>query len=232
MNRAVEPELLDELPPADPRAAASRRDLRWLNAWMGNARTAARALRRAFAGQPPRGLADLGAGDGTFLLSMARRLPRAWQPMQALLLDRQPSLSPQTHQGFKRLGWQVQLVESEVLEWLRAPASPLCEAVVANLFLHHFAGPQLTELLARAAARCRVFVAVEPRRSAWGTVLCHWLWLLGCNAVTRHDAPVSVRAGFAGRELSGLWPEAGSWSLREGPAGLASHAFIAVQQSL
>jgi hypothetical protein len=33
------------------------------------------------------------------------------------------------------------------------------------------------------------------------------LWLIGCNAVTRHDAAVSMRAGFIRQELSALWPD-------------------------
>ncbi len=44
MNRIVKPELLDELPPADPRAVRSRRDLRRVNAWMRNHAIMARAL--------------------------------------------------------------------------------------------------------------------------------------------------------------------------------------------
>jgi hypothetical protein len=44
--------------------------------------------------------------------------------------------------------------------------------------------------------------------------------------VTRYDAPVSVRAGFRGQELSRLWPQSG-WTLREQPARLFTHAFAA-----
>ncbi len=36
MTRRLHPELLDELPPEDPRALRSRRDLQRLNVWMGN----------------------------------------------------------------------------------------------------------------------------------------------------------------------------------------------------
>jgi hypothetical protein len=53
------------------------------------------------------------------------------------------------------------------------------------------------------------------------------LWVVGCNDVTRHDAVVSVRAGFAGKELSPLWPEAPDWELAEHAAGSFSHLFIA-----
>jgi len=55
--------------------------------------------------------------------------------------------------------------------------------------------------------------------------------LIGCNRVTRHDAPASVRAGFTGRELSQLWPEPESWLLEERAAGPFSHLFVAQRKS-
>ncbi len=45
MKRRVTGELLDELPPADPRAVRSREDLLRVNGWMGNQGIMARALR-------------------------------------------------------------------------------------------------------------------------------------------------------------------------------------------
>jgi hypothetical protein len=33
---------------------------------------------------------------------------------------------------------------------------------------------------------------------------------LGCSAVTRHDARLSLSAGFKGRELSALWRRIGA----------------------
>ncbi|HPU57171.1 MAG TPA: hypothetical protein PLH97_12995, partial [Verrucomicrobiota bacterium] len=56
--------------------------------------------------------------------------------------------------------------------------------------------------------------------------------LAGCGRVTAHDAPVSVRAGFTGRELSALWPRLPGWQLCEQQVGLFSHLFIAQQTSL
>jgi hypothetical protein len=52
------------------------------------------------------------------------------------------------------------------------------------------------------------------------------VWVLGCNAVTRHDAVVSVRAGFAGKELSAAWPP-GAWQLEERVAWPFTHLFVA-----
>jgi hypothetical protein len=57
------------------------------------------------------------------------------------------------------------------------------------------------------------------------------LSFIGCNAVTCHDAPVSVRAGFKGRELSTLWPRDGEWEITERRAGLFSYLFVAHRKS-
>ena len=64
MNRIVQPELLDQLAADDPRAVRSRADLRRINAWMGNARFAARALTEIFPRSPPQQIVEIGAGDG------------------------------------------------------------------------------------------------------------------------------------------------------------------------
>jgi hypothetical protein len=53
------------------------------------------------------------------------------------------------------------------------------------------------------------------------------LGFIGCNDVSRHDAKISVRAGFAENDLSALWPADEGWRLMERPAGLFSHCFMA-----
>ena len=74
--RRVVAEILDHLPPDDPRAVRSRRDLRLVNRIMGHAALLARALDPAMTA--PRRLVELGAGDGTLLLRLARRRARRW----------------------------------------------------------------------------------------------------------------------------------------------------------
>jgi len=98
--------------------------------------------------------------------------------------------------------------------------------MLANLFLHHFPTAELTELLQGLARRARALVALEPRRSARALACSRLVSLLGCNEVTCHDAVASVQAGFAGHELSRLWP-GGDWALQERSAGLFSHYFAA-----
>ena len=226
MARRVEPEWLDELPAEDPRARRSRRDLARLNALMGNAAIVAGALRRAFPAGPE-SVAEIGAGDGAFALRLARRLPRAAGAAPFVLLDRRPALAPGIESGLAARGWRPQVVEADVIEWLRRDATPRFDAIVANLFLHHFEGGRLEELLARAAARCALFVACEPRRAPLALAGSRLLALVGCNDVTRHDAVASVRAGFDGTELTALWPRGRSCTLEEGARGLFSHAFVA-----
>jgi methyltransferase family protein len=236
MDRRVEPEFLDELPAADPRAIRSRRDLRSLNAWMGNARIMASALRSAFPHEPPLRILELGTGDATFLLRVAQRLAPYWPGTTALLVDRKQIVTPETLRAFEKLGWRAECVAADVFDWLRGSAAQNCDAIIANLFLHHFSESQLSMLLSEAARQTRVFVAVEPRRWNWSVWFCRLLWLIRCNEITRHDAVVSVRAGFAGDELSSLWPALthgastssnASWSLQERPANFASHLFVA-----
>jgi len=99
--------------------------------------------------------------------------------------------------------------------------------MTANLFLQQFAERQLKELLRLAAVRTKVLAACEPRRGRLPLMFSRMVRLIGCNAVTQHDAALSVQAGFAGRELSVLWPETPQWNLREGNAKLFSHAFLA-----
>jgi hypothetical protein len=169
----------------------------------------------------------MGAGDGRFLLGVARQLHPDWQGTRAVLLDRRNAVRPETHQAFETLGWRAETCEADVRDWLAQPAAPAYDVLSANLFLHHFQDAQLAELLRAAARSARVFIAVEPRRSLRSLFVSRLLWFIGCGQVTRHDAVASVRAGFTGRELSRLWSADDNWMLQERPAGWFSHLFIA-----
>jgi hypothetical protein len=223
IHRNVCPEWLDEMSPLDARALNSRRDLRRLNFWMGNARIMADVLSGALPGQAQARVIDLGAGDGSFLLRAARAC-RCRCRIQVDLVDRHPTPSAQCLGDLEKLGWKARVIASDVFEWL--DGQPRADAIVSNLFLHHFEGAALGRLLELAAQRCRVFVACEPRRGLMPLIASRLLLFAGCNAVTRHDAPISVRAGFRDHELSAQWPN-GDWRLREEPAGLFTHLFVA-----
>jgi SAM-dependent methyltransferase len=220
MERVVEPEWLDELPAQEPRAVHSRGDLRRLNWFMNHAGVLAGALRQRTA---PRRVIDLGCGDGSFALRLAARA--GWSGSEIVLVDRQPVISPSIRDGFAAHGNSVTVIECDVLQ--EFGVIPDADIMFTNLFLHHFHERELAGLLRDAAARCRVFVACEPRRGSLALFASRLVGLIGCNDVTRHDAPASVRAGFRDQELSRMWPDARQWSLHEGRAGLFSHLFIA-----
>jgi hypothetical protein len=224
MLRSVEPEWLDRLEASDARAKRARRDLRLVNALMRNAAFIARALEGSIT-EGAR-LADLGAGDGTLMLAVAQKLRPRPAGASLALVDRAGAVSEATIARFAALGWRASVHAVDASGWLRA--SRVChDAIIANLFLHHFSPEPLGDLLALVAERTRLFVACEPRRSLLALGASRALLLLGCGPETRHDAPTSVKAGFAGRELSRAWPGALPWTLEERRAGAYSHLFIA-----
>jgi hypothetical protein len=197
--RILETEWLDTLPASDPRAERSRRDLRRVNTIMGNARHIAAALRPYW--RPGMRIADLGAGDGSVLRAVETRLG----PIDGIPVDKADGL--------------------DVLDFLRQ-AGPRLDAIICNLFLHHLDGDVLSDVLAMAAERAPLFVACEPRRARIALQASKMLWVLGANEVTRHDAVVSVRAGFTGSELSAFWP-AENWIVEERLAWPFTHFFCA-----
>jgi hypothetical protein len=227
LARRVEPEWLDELPQADPRAVWSRRDLKRINGWMLQARIMTRLLVAAFDGRTPRNLIELGAGDGTFMLALAKRLGPRWRNVKVTLVDRQNIVTERTRRGFGDLGWQAEVISADVFDFLGRAAPGCADIVLANLFLHHFEGDSLAKLLKGAARLADAFAACEPWRAGSGLIGSRLLWAIGCNDVTRHDALVSVRAGFRGKELSELWPRDEAWHLEEGPALPFTHCFLA-----
>ena len=220
MLRVVEPELLDELPAQAPDAQRSRCDLVRINALMGHAEMIRKHLQRSRAKR----VVDIGAGDGTLLASALKGVSGI---QEVVLVDRQTIISDCTVTALRSRASKVTVVEADVFEWLRASADHDGTAIVANLFLHHFQRTALTELLKLAAQTCDIFIACEPRRGAWPGFAASLLGLIGCNRVTRHDARISVRAGFRDRELSAVWPKPDVWQIEEREAGLFSHLFVA-----
>jgi hypothetical protein len=226
MKRLVEPELLDDLPHDDPRAIGSRGDIARLNRIMGNERILKDLLQQGTGKRVSRRVVELGAGDGTLMLELARQLSGEWKGVELVLVDQKSAVTVETRAGFNALGWGLETAVADVFDWLEKSEAK-AEVVVANLFLHHFQEKELARLLALAAARTDLFAVCEPRRGILPLAFSRMVGLVGCNAVTRHDAVASVRAGFAGDELSALWPAKRKWRLQERSAGLFSHAFLA-----
>lgn len=197
MRRTVEPEWLDELPPYDPAAVHSRRDLRWINRRLGTSAW----LRAQLAAHrvPGERMLELGAGDGT----LAHDLTSTIGVEHYAALDRAPCPP----------GWSGAWHETDVFNFPDWPRYPV---VIASLFLHHFQPEQLRQLGAAFVPHARLLLFSEPARRR----RFQWLFAFGCrfagaHAVTRHDGHVSIAAGFSADELPvflGLDPHAWRWT--------------------
>ena len=210
MERIVRPELLDELPPDDPAARANRADLRHLNGLAGNHRWFSRQLAR-FPLQPA---LELGAGDGFLGACLYRRFAarEGAGSFSILGIDRmaRPPAWPAAWPW-----WRGELEHYEAYE-----ARP---AVFANWILHQLEDDALARLGAHWNASAQLLLCSETRRSAVARRLVRLgLALLRMHPVTRHDAIVSLEAGFRGEELPrllGLDPARWQWTVSENILG-------------
>ncbi len=229
LPRKVEPEALDSLAADDPAARRSRRDLRRLHHAMGTLGILMRALDSEIGTRPLRML-ELGAGDGSLALRLARKRATQWPPVSLTLLDRQTLVDDETLQGLRLAGWSPAIATADVFDWLDRPQSAPWDMVIANLFVHHFLPLDLARLLHAISSSTSRFFCCEPRRGAVALAGSHAIGLLGAGAITREDAVLSVHAGFREQELTAAWPKAPGWRLREYSAGLFSHCFLAVRE--
>jgi hypothetical protein len=188
----------------------------------------------------PRRILELGAGDGSLMLRLARAMKPPWHDVSLTMLDRHDLVGADTRAGYDAFGWSVTVVIKDVLEWALEPEAQHFDVCMATLFLHHFDTQALRVLMRAIAARTDVFIACEPRRNLLARVGSELIGLLGTNRVTRQDAVTSVAAGFHGRELTALWPEdpgandVGSidsgWDLQEHAVLPFTHGFTAVRR--
>lgn len=228
LQRRLCPERLDLMASTDPLAVRARLDLRRINAVMGTRSIFVRAIRDAI--PPPRRIAELGAGDGTLMLSAAQSLAPIWPQAEVTLVDRQHVVAPHTLAGFEKIGWRAQVATADAYQWLSDASHGQYDLVFCNLFIHHFTDSQLADLMAAIARRTGAFFACEPRRARLPLIGSHLVFLLGANEVTREDAVISVHAGFQDQELSRLWSSVNvNWQLKEYGAGLFSHCFLALR---
>src|SRR5450631_1600683 len=229
-RRMVEREELDGLAADDPRGRRSRRDLRRVHIAMRSISNLQRAVAALRLAAQPRRILELGAGDGTLLLRFARAQRPQWSDVELTLLDRVDLVSEETRVGYRELGWQVNFLRADALEWAASKETCRYDLGFANLFLHHLDSAPLILMLQAIAAATDAFVACEPRRSSIARFGSRLIVLLGASEVTRHDAVRSVAAGFTDRELSAAWGTAdGDWNLVEFPAPPFSHCLAAAR---
>ena len=214
MERHLQPELLDSLSPDDPAAKHSRRDLRIINRAMGNYGWMEGELRRLI--RPGESVLEIGAGMG----DLASRLNQAGIPADGLDLWPVPADWPASRTRHR----------SDLREFKGFDAYPV---VIANLFLHQFTDSELAQVGRRISGKARLILASEPARKR------RWQWVcaligpfLGANYVTRHDAHVSIAAGFLGDELPrALGLDPGEWDIRCTQSAAGGYRMVAIRRA-
>jgi len=200
-NRTLEPEILDHLAPDDPVAVACRRDLRLINFFMGNHRWLRKEILATFPGKTSSEITimEWGAGGGELWQGnwhSSRIKPTAFE------------LHPPPGEKPERLGWRTGRIPDDL-------PNEAFDAVVCNLFLHHFPDHDLKKLGDWCQRNTRHLWIVEPlrrRRHLWQMKA---LLPFGLQKVTRHDAAVSIRAGFLPGELSQQLGLGKEWAIEE-----------------
>jgi hypothetical protein len=175
---------------------------------------------------PPLRILEIGAGDGKFMLTVARLMARCWPNVEIVMVDRVDLIGKDLCNSFAEFGWQAQPVTADIFDWADEALHRPFDLVCANLILHHFDNTRLLELFSRIMTMAPMLVATEPFRAKVPLIATRFLRLIGACPVTLNDVTQSVRAGFRGTELSQLWQLSGGTPLIEGRRGLFTQVFV------
>jgi len=195
-RRATDPEQLDEGVP-EAEARKSLRDLQRVNRWLGGRRALLRAV-RPFLDAETR-LLDVGCGSADQPAWLVSRHPLRRAPVG---LDRQWLHVRQAPASVRPVVGDVRAL----------PFPPRAfDVVTVSLFLHHFDGPEVAEVLRSLFTLTRRALVVNDLHRA------HVPWLFARTVfplvlespVSVFDGLLSIRRAFRPRELRDAFREAG-----------------------
>ena len=214
MPRTIQPELLDTLPPENPDALHSRRDLRLINTFMGNHRWLERALKRN--ARADERILEIGAGTG----ELARRLRSAGLAAEGMDLLTPPPDWPDS------FGWH----SADLKTFARYAEFPV---VIGNLIFHHLEDAELVELGAKIRPAARLILACEPARSRLSQgVFRTFSPVFAPSHVTVHDAHASIAGGFLGDELPvALGLNQNDWVVKRSVSLFGSYRMMATRRA-
>lgn len=195
-RRSTEPELLDE-GVSEAEALGSLRDLSFVNRWLGSPRSVLRALRPHLA--PGMKLLDVGSASGDLPAFLLERAPR---PSIAVGLDVKPLHFRFAPQAIRRVVADVRALPF---------ADRSFDVVTASLFLHHFDGDELPQVLAGLFRLTRrALVVSDLERSLVAYLFGRLAFpVLFRSRVSVLDGLVSIRRGFRAPELEAAFHAAG-----------------------
>ncbi len=211
MKRVVVAELLDDDRGTSREVSNSLADLRMLNRYFGGASTTTSLMSRVAKRMGAKRLSflDVAGATGDVAQAAQRSLANQGILLETTLLDRAQSHLPSGEIAIAGSAFQLPFRDGTF------------DVVGSSLFIHHLEPPEIQHFLAEAMRVARHAVIINDLRRSW------WHWLAACagrviyrSALTRHDAPVSVRRAYTMAELRDLLQDAGYRSLE------SSHHFF------
>jgi SAM-dependent methyltransferase len=197
-------ELLDEGELDEAALRRNLRDIRRINALLGWRASAMRAVEREVraAGASAFSLLDVASGSADIPLAIDGWAARAGIPARIVATDLSPQIvAIAREQCAGAVGLSVERQDALALTY---PADSF-DIALCTLALHHFAPDAAVAILrelARVGRRVLVFDAARAWLAYAGVIAL--TGLLAMDAITRHDAPASVRRAYTAPELRAL----------------------------
>jgi ubiquinone/menaquinone biosynthesis C-methylase UbiE len=197
-RRATDPELLDE-GVSEAEAVRSLGDLRLVNRWLGGRRSILGAVRPLINGNARLTLLDVGCGSADLPHELVRS---SGSRLLAVGLDQKLVHVRQAPDDVERVVGDVR----------RLPFGPRSfDVVTASLFLHHFDGSEVAQVLAGLYALCRRGLVVNDLHRArvpyvFGRAVFPWVFR---SPVSVTDGLISIRRAFRPDELRRAFEDAG-----------------------
>jgi len=216
MGRDLTPELMDDPQASREELRRSLRYLRWVNRRLGGRSALLGRLRKWSKGWPrdrPVTLLDLGTGSADLPVEARRWAEGAGFDLRITGVDAHATTLDLAREHVGDVEG-VELVEADARRLLDRFEPGSFDYAHAGLFLHHLPDIEVMTVL-------RIMDRLSRRGVIWNDLARTALARLGVRVVTigappmaRHDAVVSVRAGFTRREALDLARRAGLNYLR------------------
>ena len=150
------------------------------------------------AGEPLR-ILDVGSGSCDIPIAVSRRAIRAGIEIQFVCVERDIHAVQRARCQLDAAGdLPITLVHADIFEWM--PRRP-CHVAVGSMFFHHLADEQIRSLVERLVPGACKRLLVNDLVRCWPSLLGAHLLCLAESSRVRHDATLSVKRGFRGREL-------------------------------
>jgi ubiquinone/menaquinone biosynthesis C-methylase UbiE len=202
-------EWLDEATLDDAALRRNLRDIRRINALLGWTGFAVRSLGHAVSAQHRDGfsLIDVAAGSADIPLALARWASRSGIPARIVATD----LSPQIVRIATEQVAGIPSIRVQQMDALAPNVPPASfDIALCTLALHHFNPSLAIELLRNLGRLGRSIYVFDVERHPLAYLgVIPLTRLIPMDAMTRHDAPVSVRRAYDQRELRELALAAG-----------------------